>query len=45
MSKNYRKHGVIYQVKYRKRASKINWTDRKYHVWDNSDVAHKDVEI
>ena len=45
MSKDHRKHGVIYQVKYRKRASKIKWTDREYHVQDNADVAHKDVKM
>ena len=45
MSKDDRKHGVIDQVKYRKRSSKIKWTDREYHVQDNADVAHKDVEI
>ena len=38
------KHGVIDQGKYRKRASKIKWTDREYHVQDNAGVAHKDVK-
>ena len=28
-----------------KRASKRKWTDREYHVQDNSDVLHKDVKI
>ena len=44
MSKEHWKHGVIDQVKYRNTASKIKWTDREYHVQDNSDVAHKDVK-
>ena len=33
------------KVKYRKRASKIKWTDREYHVQYNADVAHKDVKM
>ena len=45
MSKDHWKHGVIYQVKQRKRSSKRKCTDREYHVQDNSDIAHKDVEI
>ena len=44
-SKDYHKHGAIYQVKYRKRPGKIKWTDIEYHVQDNADVAHKDVNI
>ena len=40
LSMDHRKYGVIDQVKYRKRASKIKWTDREYHVQDNADVAH-----
>ena len=28
-----------------KRASKIKWTDREYHVQDNDDVAHKEVKM
>ena len=43
--KDHRKHGVIDQVKYKKIASKIKWTDREYHVQDNADVAHKDVKM
>ena len=39
------KHGVIYQGKYRKIASKINWKDRECHVQDNSYVTHKDVKM
>ena len=39
------KHGVIDQVKYRKRAIKRKCTDRKYHVQDNADVAHKYVKM
>ena len=45
MSKEHRKHGVIGQGKYRKISSKIKWTDREYHVQDNTDVAHKDVKM
>ena len=29
----------------RKRSSKRKWTDRYYHIQDNSDVAEKDVNI
>ena len=39
------KHGVIDQGKDIKRACKIKWTEREYHVQDNADVAHKDVKI
>ena len=45
MSKEHRKHGVIDQGKYSKRASKRKWTDREYHIQDNADVAHKYVKI
>ena len=45
LSKEHHKHGVIDHGKYRKRSRKIKWTDREYHVQDNSDVAHKDVKI
>ena len=45
MSKDYRKHGVIDQVKYRKISSKRKWTDREYHFQDNADVAHKGVKM
>ena len=45
LSKDHCKHGVIDQVKYRKIASRRNWTDREYHFQDNSDVAHKDVKV
>ena len=45
LSKEHRKHGSIDQVKYKKRASKIKWTDREYPVQYSSDVAHKDVKI
>ena len=44
-SKEHRKHGTIDQGKYRKIASKRRYTDREYHVQDNTDVAHKDVKI
>ena len=45
MSKDYRKHGVIDQGKYRKWSSKRKWTDREYHVQDNADVAKKYVKM
>ena len=45
LSKEHRKHGVIDQGKYRKRASKIKCTDREYHVQDNYDVAHKYLKM
>ena len=45
MSKDYRKHGVIDQGKYRKISSKRKFTDREYRVQDNADVAHKDVKM
>ena len=45
MSKEHRKHGVIYQGKYRKRASKRKRTDREYHVQDNADDAYKDLKM
>ena len=44
LSMEYRKHGFIGQVKYRKIDSKIKCTDREYHAQDNSDVAQKDVK-
>ena len=40
-----RRHRVIDQGKYRKRASKRKWTDREYHVQDNADIARKYVKI
>ena len=43
--KENRKHVVLDHVKYRKRASKIKWTYRGYHVQDNAAVAHKDVKM
>ena len=45
MSKDYCKHEVIDQGKYRKIFSEIKWTDRQYHVQYNSDIAHKDVKM
>ena len=41
----HRKHGVIDQVKYRKRDSKRKYTDIQYHGQDNADVSHKEVKI
>ena len=45
MSKEHHQNGVIGQVEYKKRFSEIKWTDRDYHVQDNTDVAHKNVKI
>ena len=45
MAKYDRKRAVIYQVKYSKRSSKIQWTDREYHLQYNAYVAHKDVKM
>ena len=45
MSKDHHKHRVVDQGKYMKRDSKRKWTDREYHVQDNDDAAHKEVEI
>ena len=45
MSKEHLKNGFIDQVKYKKRSSEIKWTDRQYHVQDNSYVAHKEVKM
>ena len=45
ISDEYRKHEVIYQGKYIKRASKRKCTGIEYRVQDNSDVAHKDVKM
>ena len=45
MSKDHSEHGVIAQVKYRKRSIKIKGKDIEYHIQDNSDVSHKDVKI
>ena len=45
LSKEHRKHGVIDQETFRKRASKRKWAERDYFVQDISDVAHKDVKM
>ena len=39
--KEHRKDSVIDQGKYKKRSMEIKWTDRKYHVQNNADVAHQ----
>ena len=39
------KHGVIDQGKYKKQESKQKRKERKYHVQDNADVAHRYVKI
>ena len=38
-------NGVIDQGKYKKQFMERKWTDRQYHVQDNSDVAHQDVKM
>ena len=43
--KEHRENGVFGQGKNNKRFMEIKWTDRQYHVQDNSDVAHQDVRI
>ena len=45
MSKEHRKHGVIYQGNYRKISSKRKFIDKEYHVQDNADVAQKYVKV
>ena len=45
LKKEHRKTGVIDQGKYKKRFMKRKWTDRQYHVQDNSGVAHQDVRM
>ena len=45
LSKDDRKHRVIYQGKYMKLSSKRKWTDREYHVQYNADVAHKYLKM
>ena len=45
MYKDYCKHGVIYQGKYRKISSKRKWKERDYHFQDNADFSHKDVKV
>ena len=37
------KHGVIDQEKYKKRSSKINWTESEYNFQNDADVGHKYV--
>ena len=44
MTKNYRKDGVINQVKSKKRIMERKCTDKQYHAQDNSDVEHKDAK-
>ena len=45
LTKYHRKNGVIDQGKYKKLFMEIKWTDRQYHVQDNSAVSHKDVRM
>ena len=40
----HRQNGAIDQVKPRKRFMERKWTERKYHVQDNSSVELKDVK-
>ena len=43
--KEHCKNGVFYQGKNNKQFVERKWTDRQYHVQDNADVAHQDVEM
>ena len=43
--KEHRKNCVFDQVKNNKRFMERKWTDRQYHVQDNTDVVHQDVRI
>lgn len=45
MSNVARKHEGIDQGKYKKRASKQTWTEREYHVQEDDDFGHKDVNF
>ena len=45
MSTEHQKYEVTDQVKYRKRSSKIECTDRNYRFQDNADDAHKEVKM
>ena len=42
---DHRKHGIIYQEKYRTIMLKRKWTYREYHFKDNADVAHEDMKM
>ena len=44
-SMDHHKYGFIDQGKYRRRASRLKWTDREYHVQYKYDLAHKEVKI
>ena len=43
--KEHRKNGVIDHGKYKKIFMERKLTDRKYHVQNNTDVAHQDIRI
>ena len=45
MEEEYRQNGAMNQGKSRKRFMEIKWTERKYHVQDNSEMEVKDVKI
>ena len=45
MSKDDHKHVFIDKGNFKKRSSKIKWTEREYPVPDNADVAHQDVKM
>ena len=38
------KHGILDYGKNTKRPSEQNWTNQEYHVKNNEDVDHQDVE-
>ena len=45
MTKEHFKNGLSDQGKNNKRLMERKWTDRQYHVQDDSDVAHQNVRI
>ena len=45
LTKKYHKDGTIDQGKNKKRFTEIKWTDRQYHVQDNSSIEHQDVRM
>ena len=45
LTKDHRKNGVIDHGKNRKQFIKRKYTDRQYHLQDNTDVAYRDVKM
>ena len=45
LTNEHRKNCMFYQGKNNKRFMEIKWTDRKYYVQNNADVAHQDVRM